>query len=381
MKFIHVSDLHIGKRVNEFSMIEDQKVILQQITQIVEEQKPDGVLLAGDIYDKSIPSVEGVNLFDRFLTELYQLGTAVFLVSGNHDGAERLNFGTKIMEENKVYLAGVYQGEMKKITMEDEYGELNVYLLPFVKPGMVTPYFPEVETYEQAVDAIVKATQVDTSKRNVLVAHQFVVHGQTSPMCCDSEQESIGGIDHIDAKIFEPFDYVALGHLHQAQKIGRDTIRYAGSPLKYSFSEVKHKKSVTMVTLGKKGEVSYELLPLIPVRDMREIKGPIDALIDPINYTKANTNDYIHATLTDEDNIIDAIGRLRTVYPNVMRLDFENSRTAANEGAKTRASDVTKKNPMELFEEFYENQNNTKMSETQAEIMRGLLERLVGEQN
>ena len=379
MKFMHLSDLHIGKRVNEFSMIEDQKHILSEIITMIKEEKPDGLLLAGDIYDKSIPTIEGVNLFDEFLTTVSSLKTPVYIVSGNHDSAERLNFGGRIMEAQKVYIAGVFQGELKKVTVSDEFGPLNIYLLPFVKPAMVTPYYEEIETYEDAVRAIIEHTKINTEERNVLVAHQFIISGSQTPERSDSELESIGGLDQIDASVFEPFDYVALGHLHGAQRIGRDTIRYAGSPLKYSFSEVKQKKSVTMVTLGEKGDVSYELKPLVPIRDMRVIKGPIDELLNPENYTKGNTSDYIQATLTDEGNLVDAIGRMRTVYPNIMRLDFENSMTRKNENAKTAATDVQKKNPMELFKEFFVAQNNVEMDEKQEEIMTRLLNRLEGE--
>lgn len=376
---MHLSDLHIGKRVNEFSMIEDQKHILSEIITMIKEEKPDGLLLAGDIYDKSIPTIEGVNLFDEFLTTVSSLKTPVYIVSGNHDSAERLNFGGRIMEAQKVYIAGVFQGELKKVTVSDEFGPLNIYLLPFVKPAMVTPYYEEIETYEDAVRAIIEHTKINTEERNVLVAHQFIISGSQTPERSDSELESIGGLDQIDASVFEPFDYVALGHLHGAQRIGRDTIRYAGSPLKYSFSEVKQKKSVTMVTLGEKGDVSYELKPLVPIRDMRVIKGPIDELLNPENYTKGNTSDYIQATLTDEGNLVDAIGRMRTVYPNIMRLDFENSMTRKNENAKTAATDVQKKNPMELFKEFFVAQNNVEMDEKQEEIMTRLLNRLEGE--
>lgn len=379
MKFMHLSDLHIGKRVNEFSMIEDQKHILSEIITMIKEEKPDGLLLAGDIYDKSIPTIEGVNLFDEFLTTVSSLKTPVYIVSGNHDSAERLNFGGRIMEAQKVYIAGVFQGELKKVTVSDEFGPLNIYLLPFVKPAMVTPYYEEIETYEDAVRAIIEHTKINTEERNVLVAHQFIISGSQTPERSDSELESIGGLDQIDASVFEPFDYVALGHLHGAQRIGKDTIRYAGSPLKYSFSEVKQKKSVTMVTLGEKGDVSYELKPLVPIRDMRGIKGPIDELLNPKNYTKGNTSDYIQATLTDEGNLVDAIGRMRTVYPNIMRLDFENSMTRKNENAKTAATDVQKKNPMELFKEFFVAQNNVEMDEKQEEIMTRLLNRLEGE--
>ncbi|NLK27305.1 MAG: exonuclease SbcCD subunit D [Clostridiales bacterium] len=381
MKLLHTSDLHIGKRVNEFSMIEDQEYILKEILKIVDEHQPQGILIAGDIYDKGVPCVEGVILFDWFLTELHKRELAIFMVSGNHDSSERINFGGKIMEENQIYIAGAFEGKLEKVTLTDEHGLVNIYLMPFVKPAMVRRYFPdrEITSYQEAVEAVLDSVIIDRSERNLLVAHQFITYQEMEPERSDSETISLGGLDNIDASVFDAFDYVALGHIHGPQKIGRDTIRYAGSPLKYSFSEVRQKKSVTMIEMGTKGQVSYELIPLIPMRDMREIKGPIAALTDPSVYCKGNTLDYIHATLTDEDEIYDAIGKLRSIYPNIMRLDFDNSRSAWNGDAKLAAMDVEKKSSMELFEEFFANQNNITMTDKQRSIMLNLFEEMVGE--
>lgn len=381
MKLLHISDLHIGKKVSEFSMIEDQEHILKQILIIADEHKPQGILIAGDIYDKGIPCVEGVTLFDWFLTELHKRKLEIFMVSGNHDSSERIDFGGRIMEENQIHIAGIFQGKLEKTTLSDEYGPLNFYLMPFVKPALVRRYYPEVETYQEAAEAIINHGDIDKSGRNILIAHQFITSGDQIPEQCDSESVSIGGLDNIDAAIFDAFDYVALGHLHGPQQIGRDTIRYAGSPLKYSFSEARHNKSVTLVEIGNKEVVTHEKIPLLPLRDMREIKGPIAALIDPQVYSQADTLDYIHATLTDEEEIYDAIGKLRSVYPNIMRLDFENSRSVWNADAKFTAVDVEKKSSMELFEEFFENQNNTQMSVKQKEIIQGLFEEMAGEQS
>lgn len=379
MKLLHLSDLHIGKKVNEFSMIEDQEHILKQILSIADQYKPQGVLIAGDIYDKGIPSVEAVTLFDWFLTELHQKGMAILMVSGNHDSSERINFGGRIMGENHIYIAGTYQGKLDKYTLQDEYGPLNIFLMPFVKPALVRRYYEEVESYQDAVDTIIKNVEINQSERNLLVAHQFITSGNEMPEQCDSEAISIGGLDNIDASAFDPFDYVALGHLHGPQRIGRDTIRYAGSPLKYSFSEVRQVKSVTLIEMKDKGMVTYDKIPLIPLRDMREIKGPIAALTDPSVYTEANTEDYIHAILTDEEDIYDAIGKLRSVYPNIMRLDFENSKTVWNSETKLVALEVEQKSPLQLFEEFYEKQNNVAMSNDQLEIMRDIFEGMAGE--
>jgi len=378
MKLLHTSDLHIGKRVNEFSMIEDQEYILNQILEIVDEQKPLGIMIAGDVYDKNIPCVEGVTLFDCFLTELHKRKLAIFIVSGNHDSSERINFGGRIMEENQIHIAGAFQGSLDKITLTDENGKLNVYLMPFVKPAIVRRYYPEVETYQEAVETILSHSEIDKVERNILVAHQFITSGESMPERCDSESISLGGLDNIDASVFEAFDYVALGHLHGAQRIGRDTVRYAGSPIKYSFSEANQMKSVTMIEFDGKAKLIYSKIPLLPVRDMREIKGPIAALIDIINYSQGNTLDYIHATLTDEEEIYDAIGKLRSVYPNIMRLDFENSRTVWNADAKMAAVDVEQRSSMELFDDFYENQNNNPMSVTQRDIMQRLFDETAG---
>lgn len=383
MKLLHTSDLHIGKRVNEFSMIEDQEYILNEMLKIVDEEKPQGILMAGDIYDKGVPSVEAVTLFDWFLTELHRRKLAIFIVSGNHDSSERINFGGRIMEENQIHIAGTFRGQLDKVTLMDEHGPLNIYLLPFIKPAMVRRFYPDdkIETYEEAVKAILKASHINPSERNILVAHQFITSGDREPERSDSESISLGGLDNIDASVFDDFDYVALGHIHGPQRIGRDTVRYAGSPLKYSFSEVKQIKSVTMVDMGEKGMVNYTKIPLIPSKDMRVIKGPIEALLDPVNYSKANTLDYIHATITNEEEIYDAIGKLRSVYPNIMRLDFENSKTMWNADAKLAAVDVEQKSSMELFEEFYEKQNNVKMTDKQHRIMQNLFEEMAGEIN
>ena len=381
VKLLHTSDLHIGKRVNEFSMIEDQEHILKEMLKVVDEHKPDGFLIAGDIYDKGIPGVEAVSLFDWFLTELHIRNLAVFIVSGNHDSSERIDFGGRIMEENNIHIAGTYNGELQKVTIKDEFGPINIYLMPFIKPATVRRFYPDlvIETYEEAVEGIIDNCDINISERNLLVAHQFITSGGKEPERSESEVISLGGLDNIDSGVFDCFDYVALGHIHGPQRIGRDTVRYAGSPLKYSFSESRHIKSITMVEMKEKGIVQFDKIPLIPLRDMREIKGPIEMLIDPTIYSGANTLDYIHATITNEEDIYDGIGTLRSVYPNVMRLDFENSRTAINENKKMAAIDVEHKSSMELFEEFYEKQNNLPMSDEKRNIMVDLFEEMAGE--
>lgn len=369
MKFLHLADLHIGKRVNEFNMLEDQKFILERILKITDEVKPDTVLIAGDLYDRSVPVGEAVSLLDDFLTELAGRKIPVFAISGNHDSPERLEFGSRIMCKNGVHIAGTFDGFMPQTSLSDEFGQVNIYLLPFLKPAMAVPYFKDknIDSYEDAVRAAVGAQNIDTAARNVLVAHQFVTGGGKEPLRCDSETVSVGGVDNVDFSAFSAFDYVALGHLHGAQKIGRNEVRYSGSPLKYSFSEARQKKSVTFVELGEKGKTEITQIPLKPLRDMREITGPIAELLSPEIAAQGDCRDYIRAILTDEREITDAVGKLRAVYPNLMRIDFKNSRTDAENSATAASGDISSKTPLQLFEEFYENQNNTALSEYECE--------------
>lgn len=380
MKFLHIADLHIGKRVNEFNMIEDQKYILEQLISVIESEKPKGIIIAGDVYDKSQPSGEAVELFDDFLTKFVSLAEFVFIISGNHDSPERLSFGSRILKKSGLYIAGVFDGKMNKITLKDEYGPLHVYLLPFVKPAVVRAYYEEeIESYNDAVNVIISNEKISMDERNILVAHQFVTSGGVSPERSDSENISLGGLDNVDASLFRNFDYVALGHIHRPQKIGRDEIRYAGSPLKYSFSEARHHKSVTVLEIKEKGNVKIDLIPLLPLRDLREIKGPINELIKIGKEDYKGSTDYIHATITDEDEIYDALGKLRQVYPNIMILDFDNKRSRSNISFEELSSEkIESKSPLDLFEEFYEAQNNKKLSEEEIKIIERLLEKAGG---
>ena len=381
MKLLHITDLHIGKRINEFSMLEDQKYILKEILRIVGEVKPLGILMAGDIYDKSVPAGEAVEVLDEFLTELVSRKMQLFIVSGNHDSPERLNFGSRIMQKNGVHIAGTFNGGPKHLVMNDEFGPVNIYLLPFVKPSMVNPYYPDkdIQSYEEAVDVVIEASQINEKERNILVAHQFITSGSKQPERCDSETIAIGGLDNIDASVFVGFDYVALGHLHGPQSIGREMIRYAGSPLKYSFSEARQHKSVTILELVQKGTLDIQTISLTALHNMREIKGPLEELVRVGASLPEISQDYIRAILTDEDEVYDAIGRLRQVYPNMMRIDFENSRNRQDLNSKSAASgDVARKSPLELFEEFYAKQNNLEMTEDQHHIMQEVLEQIGG---
>lgn len=362
MKFIHLSDLHLGKRVNEFSMMEDQEYILKKILNVIDDERPDGVLIAGDIYDKSMPSAEAVQLFDDFLYGLSKRRLKVFVISGNHDSPERIAFGARLMKGSGVHLSPVYEGKVTGVVMQDEYGTVHIYMLPFIKPSHVRRFYPEKEisSYTDAVEAALSGVPEHPEERNILITHQFVTGASRS----ESEEISVGGSDNVDAAVFDAFDYVALGHIHGPQNVGRETIRYCGTPLKYSFSEAKHEKSVTVVEMKEKGNISVRTIPLLPRHDLREIKGLYMELTARSYYENMEKDDYLHITLTDEEDIPDAIGKLRVIYPNLMKLDYDNRRTRASiqlEGAGL----VRTKSPLELFAEFYEKQNNQLMNEEQ----------------
>lgn len=377
MKLFHISDLHLGKRIHEFSMIEDQAYILNQIVSYADAEQADGVIIAGDIYDKPVPSAEAVQLFDSFLTQLADHKKKVFLISGNHDSAERLAFGAQLMSGRQIYNSSIYNGNTTKITLTDQYGELCIYLLPFVKPAIVGHALStEAETilpesYQDAVKLAISRMNVDPAKRNILVAHQFV----TGAGRCDSETVSVGGLDNVDAQVFDVFDYVALGHIHSPQWIGRRTVRYCGTPLKYSFSEAAQQKSVTVIECKNKGLIQYQMIPLVPLRDMRKIRGTYLEVTARAFYQDMNQEDYLQITLTDEEDIPDGMQKLRTIYPNLMQLEYDNSRTRQNREIDA-AAEMEKKSEIDLFEEFYELQNNQPMNEEQTAFVKKLLEEL-----
>ncbi len=378
MKLIHLSDLHLGKRVNEFSMLEDQRYILSEILDIIDREAPDGILIAGDIYDKSVPSAEAVALLDDFLVRLSARNLQVFLISGNHDSAERMAFGGRLMAGSGIHMAPVYNGTTAPLTLTDIHGPVDLYLLPFLKPAHVRRCFPdqEITSYTDAVKAAIDAMPLDTTRRNVLVTHQFV----TGAARCDSEDLSVGGSDNVDAAVFAPFDYVALGHIHGPQQVGRETIRYCGTPLKYSFSEARHKKSLTVVELEEKGHVTVRTVPLHPLRDLVELRGTYEELTLRDFYESAGyRQDYVHITLTDEDDIPDAVGKLRIIYPYLMKLDYDNSRTRAGLLPTDDLEDMPRHSPLELLETFYEAQNGQAMSDAQRSYARDLIEHIWGE--
>ena len=373
MKFVHISDLHLGKRIYDFSMLDDQKHILGEILKVIDSEAPDAVLIAGDVYDKSIPSIEAVELLDDFLYELSGRDLQVFLISGNHDSPERLAFASRLISPTGIHLSPVYSGAVEPVVLTDGSGPVDIYLLPFVKPAHVRRLFPDakIESYNDALRTAVEALHIDRGRRNVLVTHQFITGAARS----DSEEISVGGTDNVDASVFDGFDYVALGHIHGPQNIGSERIRYCGTPLKYSFSEVSHEKSVTVVDMDKDGDLAVRTVPLRPLHDMREIEGTYEELTYRPAYEGTNTDDYLHITLTDEEDVPDAIGKLRLIYPNLMCLDYNNSRTRAA-GMLSDIADVERRSPLDLFGEFYEQQNGRPMSDEQEAFAREIMEKI-----
>jgi exonuclease SbcD len=373
MKLIHLSDLHLGKRIHQFSMQEEQKEILLQILRIVDAEAPDAILIAGDIYDKSVPPAESVMLFDEFLVNLRLRNLQVFVISGNHDSPERIAFGSRIMENGGIHLSPVYDGKIRPFSMSDEYGTVHIYMLPFIKPSHVRRYFAdeEIVTYTDAVRVAIRHMNVDPSARNILVTHQFVTGASRS----DSEEISVGGSDNVDASVFCDFDYVALGHIHSPQTCGAEHIRYCGTPLKYSFSEMRDTKSVTVVELNE-GTPVIRTVALTPIHDMSEIRGTFETLTSPDFYTQCDKKDhYLRIVLTDEYDIPDAVGRLRIIYKNLMNLEYDNTRTR-QQAVISGSLQTQTKTALELFMEFYELQNNAGMSDEQISYVRALIERV-----
>ena len=371
MKFIHLSDLHLGIRVNDFSMSEDQRYILDRILDIIDSEAPDGIIIAGDIYDKSMPPAEAVAMFDDFISSIAERKIKTFIISGNHDSAERIAFGSRIMNAGGIYLSPVYNGDIKPVVMEDEYGSVNIYMLPFVRPSAVRAFYPDDDTdsYSSAVETAVKHMNADFSQRNIIITHQFV----TGAVRSDSEDISVGGTDNVSADIFADFDYTALGHIHKPQNIGSERIRYCGTPLKYSFSEAKQDKSVTVIELGKKGDVNVRTVKLIPLRDMTELKGSYEELMKKSFYDGTGyTEDYVHITLTDENDIPDAVSKLRLVYHRLMKMDYDNARTKKQSIIEGMTS-AREADPEKLFGEFFESQNNVPMNDEQAAFVSGII--------
>ena len=375
MKIFHLADLHIGKIVNNYSMIEDQEYILNEIINYINKEAPKAIIIAGDIYDKPTPSAEAVKVFDKFLTELVTRQLVVFIISGNHDSPERLGFASSLIAHSNVYISSVFAGSPNKIQLTDEFGMINFYCLPFLKPQVVKYFYPDeaIDSYDDAIKAVIEKENIDKIERNILISHQFVIYKGDTPERSESEIIPIGGIDSIDGTSFDAFDYVALGHLHSAQKIGRQTMRYAGSPLKYSLSEINHKKSIVMLDVNEKDDIKLTLLPLMPRREMRKVRGKLDEVIMMAEGT--TTEDYVLVILTDEEIIIDANEKIRVYYPNFMKVEYENIRSQAMY-AQDKIVDVENKTSMELFEEFYLEQNGAAPDAEQYKIVTKLLQKL-----
>ena len=374
MKLIHLSDLHIGKRVNEVSMIQEQTHILSQILEVIREENADAVLIAGDVYDKTVPSAEAVMLFDDFLCRLAKEQVPTFIISGNHDSPERLSFASRLLTDSGIHISPVYNGTVTPISLSDDLGEVQFWMLPFVKPIHVKRYYPDagIESYTDAVRVAVEQMGLDTTCRNVLLTHQFVTGAAT----CESEEIIVGSTENVAASVFDDFDYVALGHIHGPQNVAGPRVRYCGTPLKYSFSEERHHKSITVVHLGAKGELSLELRPLSPLHDLRSIQGTFEEVTAKSFYEGTPVDDYLHIILTDEEDVPEAVGKLRKIYPNLMKLTYDNTRTRTNQIIEG-AVDVQRKSPLELFDELYTQQNNQPMTDEQRQFTQALIESIL----
>lgn len=380
MKLLHTSDLHIGKVVNEFSMLEDQKYILKQIINIAVEEEVDGVIIAGDIYDRPIPPADAVKVLDEFLTTLIDKGIKVLAINGNHDSSERLAFVNSLLEDKGLFLASIFQGELKRVRLEDEYGKVSVCLMPYVKPQVAREFYEEhIDSYEKMVQVFLNNTEISPNERNILIGHHFVTNSGKEPELSDSEtQLRVGGADNVDVSCFGDFDYTALGHIHRPQKIGENHVYYSGSPIKYSFSEVNHIKAVNIVELKEKGEINVTKRPLSPFRDMRKIKGKLLDLIKEETYSLGDVNDYISASLTNEEELIDPIGTLRSVYPNIMQIIIEKNKIQTDVGMESSAL-LKNRTTLELFEDFFELVTEREVDEPRRQVMVDAIQKAVEE--
>lgn len=385
MKILHLADLHLGKILQEQSLIEDQEYMLKEIIEIIKNENIETVLISGDVYDRSVPPAEAVNLLDNFLKILIkELKIKVFIISGNHDSKDRLGFGSKIFEDEGLYIESKYSGNLRKVELEDNYGKINIYMLPFVKPIEVKDFFEDdlENNYNTAIHKIIEKEKINKEERNIIMVHQFVTAGTIEPERTESEILSLGGIENVDVSNFDDFDYVAIGHVHRPQQIGRKEARYAGTMLKYSFSEINHNKSVPIIDFKEKGKIEICLKELVPLRDMREIKGPIEELLKKENYELGNVNDYIKAVITNEETVYDAIGQIRRVYPNTLKLEIRNSKTInGGQEQDLNLQKVKRKSELELFEDFYKSQNNVDLDNKQKEIIKDIISEVKDETN
>lgn len=376
MKLAHISDLHLGKTLYNYSLIEDQEYILEQIVGILVEKKVEVLMIAGDVFDKNVAPEAGLKVFRKFLNRLVESKIKVLIISGNHDSAERLTFGGEFMIEKGIFFSKVYDGNIEPVSFEDEYGPVNFYLLPFIKPQIVSHYIEEekIDTYEEAVQFAVKNMNINTSERNVILAHQNILSAKR----CESEENIIGGLDAVSDAVFKDFDYTALGHIHSQQKIGKNNVFFCGTPLKYSVSEFDQEKKMPIISLAEKGKVDIEMIPLIPKRDLRKITGTLDEILSNAKNDPNNHEDFIDITLTNEDEVMDAMASLRTVYPNVLKLSYDNKASRAAENVE-KFSGVNEKKPLEIFEAFYQSRRGTEMNDEQKNYIQALIEKIWGE--
>lgn len=377
MKILHTSDLHIGKVVNGFSMIDDQRYILNQIIEIIKEEDVETILLSGDIYDKSIPTQEAVNLFNEFLSELYTLNLNILIISGNHDSADRLNFGQEILKDSRIFIESRFSGKISKVVLEDEYGPINFYLLPFVKPSQVNHALDlNLESYDEVVHYLVKAADIDTSERNIAMAHQFVIANHQEPELSESEVQSLGGMDHISHTIFKDYDYTALGHIHKPQAMGQQNIRYSGSILKYSFSEAEIPKSVTLLDVKEKGTLEITERELTPKTELLKIEATMADILNQKTFDQAPKDAYIHANILDEEEIINAVEKVRSVYPNVMQISFERMKDYQSNTPDLSTQEIETKSINDLFSDFFKEQYISELNETQLKFVNKIVEDL-----
>ena len=370
MKFMHLGDLHLGKSLSDFDLYDDQKYILDELMEIIDREKVDALLIAGDVYDKSVPSEGAIDLLDYFLKSLSDKGTKVYMISGNHDSDDRLNYGSSLFSANNIFISAIFDGTLNKYEISDNNIKVNIYLLPFVKASQVKHFYPDaqIENYEDAVRTIIENTDIGEECANILVAHQFVA-GSEDPHLAGSESvaaQSVGTVERISAAVFDRFDYVALGHIHSPQKVGREEVRYCGSPLKYSLSEVNNDKSVPIITIESGAEPKIDLIPLKPKRDMRHIRGKFKDLLEKENIT--DPEDFIYATLTDEETINDAMSIFQQYYPNTVRIDYDNKRTRELE--QVDISNIAgNKSFAELIGDFYSLMYGCEMTDEELQVM------------
>ena len=371
MRFLHISDLHLGKRVYEYSMLEEQKNALWQVLSIVDEKNVEGLFIAGDIYDKSIPTIEAIELFDSFLVELSNRNIDVYIISGNHDSPERVGFGADFFKSKRIYISKAYDGNIQYVDKEDLYGKIRIHLIPFLKPANVRRFHQEMEIadYNSAIRTVVEDIKLCEDGRNVVLVHQFI----TGAVRSQSEESFLGGMDNIEYDLFDEFDYVALGHIHKSQAMGRQQVRYSGALVKYALDEINQVKSMTLVEIKCKGEVEIETIPIKPIHDMRRIEGTYMELTDRNNYVNTKVDDYLHVVLKDEEDVPDALRKLRVIYPNILKLEYDNTRTRLKNSV-IEGKGVRRKEPMEYIEELFRKQNNEDMTSEQATVLKNIME-------